>query len=89
MIETAIFFAFSCVGVALLFNLHRLLAGPSLPDRILALDTLYINAIALVMLAGLHFRDKSYFEAAILIAMLGFIGTVALCKYCLRGDIIE
>ena len=67
----------------------RLLRGPDLPDRILALDTLYINALALVVLMGIQFRTTAFFEAALLIALLGFVGTVAMTKYLLRGDIIE
>ena len=64
-------------------------ARPQCPDRILALDTLYINTIALVVLLGIHWGSNLYFEAALLIALMGFVGTVALCKYLLRGDIIE
>jgi multicomponent K+:H+ antiporter subunit F len=63
--------------------------GPDHPDRILALDTLYVNTIALLVLLGILLGSALYFEAALLIAMMGFVGTVALCKYLLRGDIIE
>jgi len=67
----------------------RLLRGPDLPDRILALDTLYINVLALVVLLGIWFGTTAFFEAALVIALLGFAGTVAMIKYLLRGDIIE
>ena len=77
------------LGLALLLTLARLVKGPSLPDRILALDTLYINAIALIVLLGIWEGSDLYFEAALLIAVMGFIGTVAITKYLLRGDIIE
>lgn len=77
------------VGVAMLLSLARLLKGPDLPDRFLALDTLYINAIALLVLFGLWLASDLFFEAALLIAVMGFVGTVALSKYLLRGDIIE
>lgn len=77
------------VGLALLLNLWRLIQGPSVLDRILALDTMYINSIALIVLLGLFFGSPLYFEGALLIAMLGFVSTAALCKYLLRGDIIE
>jgi multicomponent K+:H+ antiporter subunit F len=77
------------VCVALLLNLWRLLVGPSLPDRLLALDTMFINSIALLVLYGLHSGSALYFEGALLIAMLGFVSTAAVCKYILRGDIIE
>lgn len=76
-------------AVALVLNAWRLLRGPSLPDRILALDTLYINALALLVVAGLWLADKVYFEVALLIGLLGFIGTVVLAKMMLRGDIVE
>jgi len=77
------------VGLALVLNMIRLLLGPSTADRILALDTLYINSIALIVLLGLYFSSDMYFESALLIAMLGFVSTAALAKYLLRGDIIE
>ncbi|MGD9889244.1 MAG: K+/H+ antiporter subunit F [Halothiobacillaceae bacterium] len=77
------------VSLALAFSFVRLLLGPDIPDRILALDTLYINAIALLILFGLSTQSALYFEAALLIAVMGFVGTVALSKYLLRGDIME
>lgn len=77
------------MGLALLLTLARLIKGPDLPDRILALDTLYVNAIALLVLFGIWLDSDLYFEAALLIAVMGFIGTVAVAKYLLRGDIIE
>lgn len=89
MLDTAIQIVSGILCVALILNLWRLLRGPDLPDRILALDTMYINSIALILLYGMHMRTNLYFEAALLIAMLGFVSTVALCKYLLRGDIIE
>jgi multicomponent K+:H+ antiporter subunit F len=76
-------------GVAMLLAAWRLLRGPALADRILALDTLYINSVALLILIGIYFDTVIYFEAALLIAMMGFVSTVALAKYLLRGDIIE
>ncbi|BCD87154.1 monovalent cation/H+ antiporter subunit F [Pseudomonas solani] len=75
--------------IALLLTLARLVRGPCLPDRVLALDTLYVNAIALLMLLGIWQGTNLYFEVALLIAVLGFVGTVAVAKYMLRGDIIE
>lgn len=74
---------------ALALSAWRLLKGPSLVDRILALDTLYINTLALLVLLGIQRGTPLYFEAALLIAMLGFAGTVVLAKYLLRGDIVE
>lgn len=89
MIETSIAIALGLFAVAMALNLYRLLRGPSLPDRILALDTLYVNTIALLVLVGLRQGSTVYFEAALLIAMLGFASTVVLGKYVLRRDIIE
>lgn len=77
------------LGLAFLLTFARLLRGPSLPDRIVALDTLNINAIALIVLLGIGLDSAMFFEAALLIAVMGFVGTVALCKYLQRGDIIE
>ena len=89
MLSTALTIAFGLVAAAFALSLFRLLRGPSAPDRILALDTLYINAIALLVLLGIRLASPLYFEAALLIALMGFVGTVALCKFLLRGDIIE
>ncbi|MBT9540468.1 K+/H+ antiporter subunit F [Thiobacillus sp.] len=89
MLSTALQIAFALVSLAFLLSFWRLLKGPDAPDRILALDTLYVNTLALLVLLGIHRGSALYFEAALLIAMMGFVGTVALCKYLLRGDIIE
>ena len=67
----------------------RLLRGPTLPDRILALDALYVNALALLVVVGLWLGDKSYFEVALLIALLGFVGTVALARHVAHGGLVE
>ena len=89
MLDTVIPIAYALVSLAFVFSFWRLLKGPDAPDRILALDTLYVNTIALLVLLGIHLGNAIYFEAALLIAMMGFVGTVALAKYLLRGDIIE
>jgi multicomponent K+:H+ antiporter subunit F len=89
MLTTAVNIALFLLGTAIALNLWRLVIGPSLPDRILALDTMYINTIALLVLFGIYQGSTVYFEAALLIAVMGFVGTVALSKYLLRGDIIE
>ena len=89
MLSITLLIAFALVAAAFALSFWRLLIGPRAPDRILALDTLYINAIALLVLLGIQESSALYFEAALLIALLGFMGTVALCKFLLRGDIIE
>lgn len=77
------------LGLALLLTVARLIRGPGSVDRILALDTLSVEAIALIVLFGIWTGSGLYFEAALLIAVMGFVSTVALCKFLLRGDIIE
>ncbi|MBK6866071.1 MAG: K+/H+ antiporter subunit F [Ideonella sp.] len=72
-----------------LLNAWRLIAGPTLPDRILALDTLAINALAVLVLIGIWQDTTLYFEVALLIALLGFVSTVALAKFVARGNIVE
>ncbi|HCZ14546.1 MAG TPA: K+/H+ antiporter subunit F [Candidatus Accumulibacter sp.] len=89
MLNAAIEIAFVLIGAALALNVYRLLVGPDTTDRILALDTLGINTIALLVLYGISRASTAYFEAALVLALLGFVGTVALCKFLLRGDISE
>ena len=76
-------------ALALLLNLYRLLRGPGLADRILALDTMYINSIALLILVGIRFGTAVFFEAALVIALMGFVGTEVLSKFVVHGDIVE
>ena len=75
--------------IAMGCNVWRLLRGPDVTDRVLALDTLYINAVALLVLTGAVSGKQLFYEAAIIIALLGFVGTVSLAKFLTRGDIIE
>lgn len=89
ILSTAVSLAFFMMCAALVLCLWRLMRGPAMPDRILALDTLYINTIALLVLLGIYFPSPVYFESALVLAMSGFISTAALCKYLLRGDVIE
>jgi multicomponent K+:H+ antiporter subunit F len=77
------------LGLAMLLCAFRLVRGPSVADRIIALDTLYVNSLALLMTLGIRLAEPAFFDAALLIALLGFLATVALAKYRLRGDIIE
>lgn len=89
MIDIALMIGFSAVIAAMFLALYRLLRGPKITDRILALDTLSINAIALLMLVVIHLESDMFFEAALLIAMLGFVGTVSLSKHALGRSVIE
>lgn len=77
------------MGVAALLNVARLIHGPSMPDRVLALDTFYINALAVIVLFGIWLDTDLFFEAALLIAIMGFVGTVAVAKHLLNGDIVD
>ncbi|HAB79509.1 MAG TPA: K+/H+ antiporter subunit F [Glaciecola sp.] len=89
MLEMTVMIVGVMLCIALVLNLCRLIIGPDIVDRILALDTMYINSIALILLYGIYNQTPLYFEAALLIAMLGFVSSVAFGKYLLRGDIIE
>ncbi len=89
MIDIAIHITFVAVGISQLLAMVRLLRGPHVGDRILALDTMVINAIALIVLLGMYWGTEIYFESAMIFAMLGFVSTVALARFVLRGDIIE
>lgn len=89
MMVTALYITIAMVTLAMLLNVYRLIKGPDAPDRVLALDTLYINAIALIILLGITLGTRMYLEAALLIAVMGFVGTVAMAKYLKRGSVIE
>lgn len=77
------------VSLALLLCVWRLVQGPQSIDRVLAIDTLYLNTVALVLLLGIRLQTQLLFEAALIVAMLGFAATVGLARYLSRGDVIE
>ncbi|MDC8786974.1 K+/H+ antiporter subunit F [Roseateles koreensis] len=85
----ALDFASAAVGLAMLMCGWRLLRGPSAPDRVMALDTLYINVVALVVLLGIRWGNEMLFEAALIVALLGFVSTAALARYLCRGTVME
>jgi len=89
MIEWALHFAIGAVALALALTSWRLVRGPEPVDRVLALDTLYVNTVGLVILLGLRMSSDLLFEAALVIAMLGFIATIALARFIARGDVME
>lgn len=89
MIGYALGFAYLCFSLAMLFCLYRVVFAPGIADRVLALDTMVINMIALIVLYGILKGTAMYFEAVLLFAMVGFVSTVAYAKFILRGDIIE
>jgi multicomponent K+:H+ antiporter subunit F len=75
--------------LAMACTLPRLVKGPTAQDRVLALDCMYLNAMLAMMVLSLMYADSLYFEAALLIALLGFVGTAAMAKFLLRGEVIE
>lgn len=85
----ALMFFLGCLTLAFALNLWRLFTAPTLTDRIVVLDTMTINAIALVILYGIWIGSHLYLEVAVLFALTSFVGTVAYCRYLLRGNIIE
>lgn len=89
MITIACLFAFGCVAVSMALTAYRLAMGPDPLDRVLALDTLVVNAIAAIVALGVWYNTSMYFEMALLFAMVGFLTTVSFCKFLLRGNVIE
>lgn len=89
ILDIAVIIAFVTLALGQLLSMVRLVLGPTTGDRILALDTMVINALGLVVLLGIYQGVQIYFEVSLLIAMLGFVSTVALARFVLRGDIIE
>ena len=89
MLDMALSLAFACFAIAFALGAVRLVRGPSVPDRILALDTLYVNAVAVAILLGIRHDSTAYFEAALVIALIGFVATVALARFVARGDVMD
>ncbi|WP_339765972.1 K+/H+ antiporter subunit F [uncultured Pseudosulfitobacter sp.] len=89
LLNFALIVTFVTLALGQILSMVRLVIGPTQGDRILALDTMVINALGLVVLLGIYQGVQIYFEVALLIAMLGFVSTVALARFILRGDIIE
>ncbi|MCE2970078.1 MAG: K+/H+ antiporter subunit F [Burkholderiales bacterium] len=81
--------AAGALTLAMLLAGWRLLRGPALPDRMLALDALYITSLALLIVLGMAWGTQLFFEAALVVAMLGFVCTAVLSKFFLRGDVVE
>ena len=88
-LEWAIALAQILLGLAMGCAMLRMMIGPRAQDRILALDTLYVNAMLMMLTFGMREGTSHYFEAALVIGMLGFVSTVALAKFLLRGEVIE
>ncbi len=89
MLAWAITTAQVLIGLAMLCAAYRMLVGPRVQDRVLGLDTLYVNAMLMLVTFGIQTGRTLYFEAALIIALLGFVGTVTLAKFLMRGEVIE
>jgi multicomponent K+:H+ antiporter subunit F len=89
MLSLAVDVALIVFALAIVLVACRLAIGPSLPDRILALDSLYVNTVAVAVLNGIRYDSFAYFEAALLIALMGFVSTVALARYAARGKVLD
>ena len=88
-LAAAIVVALACYGIAMALALVRILGGPSAQDRILALDFLYVTGMLAMLTIGLRYASSMYFEAALLIGLFGFVSSMALAKFLLRGEVIE
>mgnify|MGYP001814210012 CR=1 FL=1 len=89
LLDIAVAIAFVALALGQILSMVRLMLGPTTGDRILALDTMVINALGVIVVLGIIQGVQIYFEVSLLIAMLGFVSTVALARFVLRGDIIE
>lgn len=89
LLSAAIVFTLACYGIAMALSLWRLLYGPAAQDRVLALDFLYVNGMLVMLVLGIRYSSAMYFDAALLISLFGFVGSAALAKFLLRGEVIE
>ncbi len=85
----AIYFVLVCLGLAMMLATIRLFRGPTAQDRVMALDAMYLCAMLMLLVLGMRFGTIIYFELALLIALVGFVGSVAMAKFLLRGEVIE
>lgn len=89
MLAAAVTGAQILLGLAMLCAAYRMLKGPRAQDRVLGLDTFYVNAMLMLLTFGIQTGRSLYFEAALIMALLGFVATVALAKFLMRGEVIE
>jgi multicomponent K+:H+ antiporter subunit F len=89
VLSVAILVTLACYAVAMALAVLRLMRGPSAQDRVLALDFLSINGMLVVLVLGIRYASSMYFEAALLMALFGFVATAAMAKFLLRGEVIE
>lgn len=89
IVNSAAWIAHGLLSLAMIFALLRMLRGPRAQDRVLSLDTLYVNSMLQLLVFGIRTGNALYFEAALIISMVGFVATVALAKFLMRGEVIE
>ncbi|HWS73812.1 MAG TPA: K+/H+ antiporter subunit F [Quisquiliibacterium sp.] len=89
LLTAAMGFAMACLGLAMLFASVRMFRGPTAQDRVMAMDTLYVCAMMMTLVLGMRFGSQIYFNMSLLIAVVGFVGSVAMAKFLLRGEVIE
>ncbi|WP_028600786.1 K+/H+ antiporter subunit F [Ottowia thiooxydans] len=89
LLTNSVIFTLGAYGVAMLLALWRVLKGPSAQDRVLALDFIYIVGMLVILVTGIRYSSSTYFEAALLIALFGFVSSAAMAKFLLRGEVIE
>lgn len=77
------------LGIAMAIATFRMIRGPRAQDRIVSLDALYVNAMLLLLVFGIRTESTLYFEAALVVSLLGFVATLAFAKFLMRGEIIE
>ncbi|HET6629570.1 MAG TPA: K+/H+ antiporter subunit F [Woeseiaceae bacterium] len=87
--DYAAWFASLCFVLAMLCALARIFIGPAAQDRILALDSFYISGMLTLLMLGIRSDSTAYFDMALVIALFGFVSTIALAKFLLRGEVIE
>jgi multicomponent K+:H+ antiporter subunit F len=89
LLSSSLAFAIGCLTLSMALAFARMLLGPRAQDRVLALDCFYLNTMLVILALGMVYRTSSYFEAALLIALFGFVGSSAMSKFILRGEVIE
>ncbi len=89
LLQASILFAMGCLALAMVLASIRMFRGPTAQDRVMAMDTLYVCAMMLMLVFGMRHHSSIYFEMALLIAVVGFVGSVAMAKFLLRGEVIE
>jgi multicomponent K+:H+ antiporter subunit F len=89
LLSGAINVTLTAYGLAILLMMWRMLRGPSAQDRVMALDVIYVVGMLIALVVGIRYTSSMYFEAALLIALFGFVSSAAMAKFLLRGEVIE